>query len=222
MRHALAILAAALLLGACATQPGASRDGAAAAPGACPMCGATPPAAAASPAAEPPQAPAAPAAAATQPAPMPPHPAPAAAPADSAAAPGTCPLCGGTPGAGHGAGRGPNAPLGYGSAERRQAEAEAASRRGPPFDAGGTMRLEAGLYECELKRKVIVRRIAADGSSLVLNWEGKDHTLVAVPSRAGAIRYENVSNGLTWITIIGKSMLLDTKVGRQLANECKI
>ena len=38
----------------------------------------------------------------------------------------------------------------------------------------------------------------------------------------GALRFEDKASGLTWITITGKSMLLDTRQGRQLANDCRV
>ncbi len=43
----------------------------------------------------------------------------------------------------------------------------------------------------------------------------------AVGARSGALRYEDSQSGLVWLVIATKSMLLDTKHGRQLANECK-
>lgn len=89
-------------------------------------------------------------------------------------------------------------------------------------DPGGRFVVEPGLYRCELNRRVLVRRIADDGRSVVVNWLNKDHTLVAVVSRAGALRFDDAATGLAWITIPGKSMLLDTKKGQQLANECRL
>jgi hypothetical protein len=93
---------------------------------------------------------------------------------------------------------------------------------GPPFDAGGALTLEAGLYRCELDRRVIVRRVAADGRSLVLNWRGRDSVLHAVQARTGALRFENPESGHVWLVIVGKSMLLDARAGRTLANECRL
>ena len=93
---------------------------------------------------------------------------------------------------------------------------------GPPFEAGGSLSLEPGLYRCELNRRVVVRRIAPDGQSMVINWLGKDATLQAVRARTGALRFESVQAGMVWIVIVGKSMLLDSRAGRTLANECKL
>jgi hypothetical protein len=86
----------------------------------------------------------------------------------------------------------------------------------------GVMKLEPGLYRCELSRRVVVRRIENDGQTMVINWQGKDHTLNAVAARTGALRFENSQEGLMWLVIVGKSMLLDMRRGQQLANECTL
>jgi len=84
------------------------------------------------------------------------------------------------------------------------------------------MVLETGRYRCELSRDVTIRSISQDRQTMVINWLGKDHTLNAVGTNSGAMRYENPASGLVWLVILGKSMLLDSKNGQQLANECRL
>ena len=45
--------------------------------------------------------------------------------------------------------------------------------------------------------------------------------MTRVGTSTGASRFENTTFGLVWIGIPAKSMLLDSKANRQLANECK-
>jgi membrane-bound inhibitor of C-type lysozyme len=85
-----------------------------------------------------------------------------------------------------------------------------------------TMRLETGLYRCELGQRVTVKRIAPDRSSIVVNWAGKDYTMKSVASPSGALRFEDVKAGLVWLAIVGKSQLLNSKRGQRLANECNL
>jgi hypothetical protein len=93
----------------------------------------------------------------------------------------------------------------------------------PPVEAPAQpMAMEPGLYRCELGRRVIIRRLSPDGRSLVLSWQGKDWPLEAVAARTGARRFENTRAGLVWLVIVDKSMLLDAKAGRTLANECRL
>lgn len=94
----------------------------------------------------------------------------------------------------------------------------------PPNDAEinpHSFRLVAGTYDCDLDRKVQVRQVAQDYRSAVLHWGKRDYAMQAVPARTGALRYEDAASGLVWIVIASKSMLLDTKQGLQLANDCK-
>jgi len=81
--------------------------------------------------------------------------------------------------------------------------------------------LYEGTYRCELSRKVVIREVSPDQSLAVLNWRKRDYTMHSVHAPSGALRFEHES-GLTWITVVGKSMLLDTKRGKQLANECRV
>ena len=80
---------------------------------------------------------------------------------------------------------------------------------------------KAGVYKCELNRTVNVRHVGEDLRTAVIHWNTRDYTLNAVNTHSGALRYEDVASGLVWIVITGKSMLLDTRLGRQLANECR-
>ncbi len=79
----------------------------------------------------------------------------------------------------------------------------------------------AGVYRCELNRSVDVRQVSPDLQSAVLNFNKKEYRMKAVHARSGALRYEDDKAGIVWLIIAGKSMLLDTKHGKQLANECK-
>jgi membrane-bound inhibitor of C-type lysozyme len=85
-----------------------------------------------------------------------------------------------------------------------------------------TMSVDTGLYRCELGVRVTVKKIAPDKSSLVLNWKNKDYTLNSVGSQSGALRFEDKANGLVWMAIVGKSQLLNSKLGQRLANDCNL
>jgi membrane-bound inhibitor of C-type lysozyme len=82
--------------------------------------------------------------------------------------------------------------------------------------------MKKGVYRCELNRKVRVTKVSTDQSLAVLRWGKRNYTMRVVNARSGALRYEHKKSGLTWITVVGKSMLLDTKRGKQLANECRV
>lgn len=75
-------------------------------------------------------------------------------------------------------------------------------------------------YHCELGNKLSIYQNAGDDQSIALRWNRRIHRLTRVDTTTGANRFENRKTGLVWIGIPAKSMLLDSKKGLQLANEC--
>lgn len=76
-------------------------------------------------------------------------------------------------------------------------------------------------FDCELGNKVSIYQNAGDDSHIALRWKKRLHRLTRVGTTTGANRFENKLYGLIWIGIPAKSMLLDSKLNRQLANECR-
>ena len=76
-------------------------------------------------------------------------------------------------------------------------------------------------FDCELGNKVTTYHNVNDDSHLALRWKKRVHRLTRVGTTTGAHRFENKNFGLIWIGIPAKGMLLDSKLNRQLANECK-
>lgn len=76
-------------------------------------------------------------------------------------------------------------------------------------------------YACELNNKVTIYHNDADPAHIALRWKKRVHRLDRIGTTTGAMRFENLRYGLVWIGIPAKGMLLDSKLNRQLANECK-
>jgi membrane-bound inhibitor of C-type lysozyme len=76
-------------------------------------------------------------------------------------------------------------------------------------------------YACELNNKVTIYTNEKDSDHIALRWKNRLHRLERVGTTTGAQRFENTKFGLIWIGIPSKGMLLDSKLNRQLANECK-
>lgn len=79
----------------------------------------------------------------------------------------------------------------------------------------------SALYQCNLGDKLTLYKNAADDSYVNLRWNNKMYRMSRQATTSGAERFENKSDGLVLISIASKSMLLDSKKGRQLANECR-
>jgi membrane-bound inhibitor of C-type lysozyme len=79
----------------------------------------------------------------------------------------------------------------------------------------------SALYQCDLGDKLTVYRNADDNSYVNLRWRNKMYRMNRQQTSTGAERYENKNDGLVLISIPSKSMLFDSRKGRQLANECR-
>jgi hypothetical protein len=78
--------------------------------------------------------------------------------------------------------------------------------------------MESGSFACEQGHRVDIR---VDGDAMDLVWKGSTYKMTPVSTSTGAVRYENPGDGLVWIQIPSKSMLLSSKLGKQLANNCR-
>lgn len=75
-------------------------------------------------------------------------------------------------------------------------------------------------YDCELGNKLTIYQLS-EKDEIALHWNKRLHHMARVSTTTGANRFENTKKGLVWIGIPAKGMLLDSKKGQQLANECK-
>jgi membrane-bound inhibitor of C-type lysozyme len=89
---------------------------------------------------------------------------------------------------------------------------------GPDADITDTTSTD---YTCELGNKVTIYHNDNDDSHIAIRWKKRIHRLEKVGTTTGARRFENPTFGLIWIGIPAKGMLLDSKLNRQLANECR-
>jgi len=76
-------------------------------------------------------------------------------------------------------------------------------------------------YTCELNNKVTIYSNEKDDAHIALRWKKRLHRLDRVGTTTGAMRFENTNFRLIWIGIPSKGILLDSRLNRQLANECK-
>ena len=85
-------------------------------------------------------------------------------------------------------------------------------------ETAGTTGLD---YDCALGDKVTIFANEADDKHIALRWNKRLLRLTRVETTTGAHRFENRRQGMVWIGIPAKGILLDSKKGQQLANECK-
>jgi hypothetical protein len=85
-------------------------------------------------------------------------------------------------------------------------------------DTAGHVSLD---YNCALGDKVTIFSNETDDKHIALRWNKRLMRLSRVDTSTGANRFENRRQGMVWIGIPAKGILLDSKKGQQLANECK-
>jgi hypothetical protein len=81
-------------------------------------------------------------------------------------------------------------------------------------------RVHTGEIQCELGQKVSIKPMKREGFFFVSRGVNK-FVMHPVESRTGAIRLEDSARGALWLQLGNKSMLMNQKEGKRLADECQ-
>lgn len=81
-------------------------------------------------------------------------------------------------------------------------------------------RVYVGEMPCELGAKVTVKAMKREGYFFVSRGIYK-YVMHPVESRTGAIRLEDPARGALWLQLGNKSMLMNQKEGKRIADECQ-
>lgn len=77
-----------------------------------------------------------------------------------------------------------------------------------------------GDYACEFKQSVHIAKHPKAAGYVTVAWQKHNLTMKPVLSSTGALRLEDVTGRTLMIQIANKSMLLDTKIGQRLLDDC--
>lgn len=77
-----------------------------------------------------------------------------------------------------------------------------------------------GTIPCSLGANVEVSVDAQNAGFFHVTAAGKRYHMRPVTSRTGAMRLEDTDGGAMWLQLGNKSMLLDQKLGRRIADGC--
>ena len=81
-------------------------------------------------------------------------------------------------------------------------------------------RVALGKMPCELGAHVSLRPDVRGAGHFVLELGAQKFAMVPVVSKTGAIRLEDEAAGVVWLQLANKSMLMNQKQGKRLADAC--
>ena len=81
-------------------------------------------------------------------------------------------------------------------------------------------RVLTGTQSCEFNQTVSVEPHSESKGYFDVSFKGKKYVLAPEPTTTGAVRLEDKKNGLVWIQIANKSMLMNAKIGQRLIDNC--
>jgi hypothetical protein len=89
-----------------------------------------------------------------------------------------------------------------------------------PDELAIAKRVYVGDIPCELGAHVVIKTMKREGFFFVSRGIYK-YVMHPVESRTGAIRLEDPARGALWLQLGNKSMLMNQKEGKRIADECK-
>lgn len=77
-----------------------------------------------------------------------------------------------------------------------------------------------GKIPCELATQVILSADSRTAGRFVLEIGREKHWMEPVPTSTGAVRLEDAKSGAVWLQLANKSMLMNQKLGKRMADAC--
>lgn len=81
-------------------------------------------------------------------------------------------------------------------------------------------RVLTGNAKCEFDQQVSVHAIEGKPGFFKVGFKNATYTMVPQETTTGAVRLEDKKNGIVWIQIPSKSMLLNGKIGQRMVDSC--
>jgi hypothetical protein len=106
------------------------------------------------------------------------------------------------------------------NSDKRNAAAKPADASLTPQELSIAERVHVGHLPCELGASIRMTADAHTPGYFDLQGKGYKYRMRPVTTSTGAIRLEDKKAGAVWLQLANKSMLMDQKNGRRLADEC--
>lgn len=81
-------------------------------------------------------------------------------------------------------------------------------------------RVLVGQSSCEFDQSVNVAPVPDRKGHFHVQYKGKTFDMVPEATTTGAVRLEDKKNGMMWLQIANKSMLMNSKIGQRMVDNC--
>jgi hypothetical protein len=81
-------------------------------------------------------------------------------------------------------------------------------------------RVHTGRTDCEFSQHVNVNPHASHKGAFTLGFKNSSYTMLPEDTTTGAVRLEDKKAGVVWIQIGNKSMLMNSKIGQRMVDNC--
>jgi hypothetical protein len=81
-------------------------------------------------------------------------------------------------------------------------------------------RVMTGNAKCEFDQQVSVQPLDGKPGHFKVGFKNATYTMVPQETTTGAVRLEDRKNGIVWIQIPAKSMMLNQKIGQRMVDSC--
>jgi hypothetical protein len=78
-----------------------------------------------------------------------------------------------------------------------------------------------GRFTCEANQIVSLQEVPNAPGQYLLHFKKFKFKLVAVSTHSGVVRLEDPFSGATWVQLNSKSMLMDSRRGQRLVDDCQ-
>jgi hypothetical protein len=89
-----------------------------------------------------------------------------------------------------------------------------------PEQLSNAERVHTGATPCEFNQSVSISPATEKAGYFKVAFKGKSYMMAPEPTTTGAVRLEDKKNGLVWLQIANKSMLMNAKIGRRMVDNC--
>ena len=112
------------------------------------------------------------------------------------------------------------APIKKAAAAAPAAAAAAAALSAGQLDAA--QRVYTGQAQCEFGESIDINAVDGKPGHFHLRHKAATYNLVPEETTTGAVRLEDKRAGIVWLQIPSKSMLMNSKIGQRVADDCRM